>query len=204
AKQPLSTSHDSAVAGEATDAVTIRRGAGWVNIPLSALAFRGGGGRYALDGALGAMAGSALAPSIGFAGDDDTGLLQPAKNMLGFATDGVERAGITGTGNFGIGASAPTALLHIRGGGAGATQLRLDSSATQPNIAFYNGSGDANDRNWAIVASHTSYGDLAWRRSIATGGDPLAGTTMFRILSSGQVLPGADNSQSIGSASFRW
>src|SRR3546814_4329267 len=34
AKQPLSTTHGSAGAGEATDAVTVRRGAGWVNIPL--------------------------------------------------------------------------------------------------------------------------------------------------------------------------
>src|SRR3546814_7526542 len=67
------------------------------------------------------------------------------------------------------------------------TQLRLDSGATQPNIAFYNGSGDAEDRNWAIVASHDGYGDLCFRRSNAAGGDPLtAGTTIFRILPHGQ------------------
>src|SRR3546814_14303537 len=67
------------------------------------------------------------------------------------------------------------------------TQLRLDSGATQPNIAFYNGSGDAEDRNWAIVASHDGYGDLCFRRSNAAGGDPLtAGTTIFRILPTGQ------------------
>src|SRR3546814_19795406 len=47
-------------AGEATDAVTVRRGAGWVNIPLSALAFRGADGRYALDGALAATSGNAV------------------------------------------------------------------------------------------------------------------------------------------------
>src|SRR3546814_5086003 len=67
------------------------------------------------------------------------------------------------------------------------TQLRLDSGATQPNIAFYNGSGDAEDRNWAIVASHDGYGELCFRRSIVAGGDPLtAGTTIFRILPIGQ------------------
>ncbi|QCB56084.1 hypothetical protein E5675_17690 [Sphingopyxis sp. PAMC25046] len=188
AKQPLSTTHASAGAGDATDAVTVRRGAGWVNIPLSALAFRDGDGRYALDGALAARNGSALAPSIGFAGDGGTGLWQPASNILGFATNGAERARITGSGNFGIGASAPAALLHVRGGGAGATQLRLESSATQPNIAFYNGSGNVNDRNWAIVASHVAYGELVFRRSNASAGDPLAaGTTLFRILPEGQL-----------------
>src|SRR3546814_4782882 len=117
-------------------------------------------GRYPLDGALAAGVGSALAPSIGFSGDGDTGLWQPASNTLGFATNGAERARITSSGNFGIGATAPAALLHVRGGGAGATQLRLDSGATQPNIAFYNGSGDAEDRNWDIVASHAGYGHL--------------------------------------------
>src|SRR3546814_16691158 len=51
AKQPLSTTHGSAGAGEATDAMTVRRGAGWVTIPLSALAFRAADGRYPLAGA---------------------------------------------------------------------------------------------------------------------------------------------------------
>src|SRR3546814_12101568 len=69
AKQPLSTTHGSAGAGEATDAMTVRRGAGWVNIPLSALAFRDADGRYPLDGALAAGVGSALAPSSGFSGE---------------------------------------------------------------------------------------------------------------------------------------
>lgn len=52
AKQPLSTLHDSADAADAADLMTVRRGAGWVNVPLSSLAFRGVDGRYALDGAL--------------------------------------------------------------------------------------------------------------------------------------------------------
>jgi hypothetical protein len=199
AKQPLSTTHDSAEAGEAADAVTVRRGAGWVNIPLSALAFRGADGRYALAGALAAADGSAIAPSIGFAGGGGTGLWRPAGHTLGFATNGAERARIAGNGNVGLGTTAPAALLHIRGGGGGATQLRLDSDETQPNIAFYNGSGDAGDRNWAIVASHGANGDLSFRRSNAATGDPLtAGTTLFRILPSGQLQGGNGTSAAPG------
>ena len=189
AKQPLSTMHGSAGSGEATDAVTVRRGADWVNIPLAALAFRDADGRYALDGALAATEGSAAAPSIGFSGDAGTGLWRPDSNILGFATGGTERARISSAGYFGIGAAAPAALLHVRGGGAGATQLRLDSSASQPNIAFYNGDTNAANRNWAIVAGHTSFGDLSFRCSSAAGGNPLsAGTNMVRLLADGTAI----------------
>lgn len=280
AKQPLSTTHGSASAGEATDAVTVRRGAGWVNIPLSTLAFRDAEGDYALDGALGVrrpVDGDVLdvgkdggqrlrvfadAGAVGLfnvanagAGRDGLRILDgavavdiAAREVGRFGATGVEftmpnggrmfaeqagsssvklRSSATlqyevatasshqffangaqvaqiGPVNFGIGAGAPAALVHVRGGGGGATQLRLDSSATQPNIAFYNGSGNMADRNWALAASFTSFGDFAFRRSTASGGDPLTGVTAFRLLGTGEVVPGADNVQPIGSASFRW
>ena len=51
-KQPLSTTHEAVTAGAAGDLVTARRSGGWVNIPLSSLAYRGADGRYALDGAI--------------------------------------------------------------------------------------------------------------------------------------------------------
>ena len=43
ARQPLSTLHGDAATGAVGDAVTVRRGDGWVNIPLSTLAFRNAG-----------------------------------------------------------------------------------------------------------------------------------------------------------------
>lgn len=50
ARQPLSTTHEAVATGAAGDAVTVRRGNGWVNVPLSALAFRDASGRYELAG----------------------------------------------------------------------------------------------------------------------------------------------------------
>src|SRR3546814_8037464 len=42
-------------------------------------------------------------------------------------------------GALGVGGAAdPAARLHVRGGGAGAAQARVESSATQANVAFYN------------------------------------------------------------------
>src|SRR3546814_14346841 len=41
-------------------------------------------------------------------------------------------------GALGVGGAAdPAARLHVRGGGAGAAQARVESSATQANVAFY-------------------------------------------------------------------
>lgn len=119
AKQPLSTTHPAAAAGAADDRVTVRRGEGWVNIPLSALAFRGGDGRYALEGPLGVQNGGAAAPAISFAADPDTGLFRAAADAIGIATDGVERLRLSPAGHVGIGTNAPAVRLHVEAGGAG-------------------------------------------------------------------------------------
>lgn len=52
-KQPLSTAHSSASAVEAADAVTVRRGSGWVNVPASALVHQRSGGGFVCAGNLG-------------------------------------------------------------------------------------------------------------------------------------------------------
>lgn len=119
AKQPLSTTHAAAATGVADDRVTVRRGEGWVNIPLSAFAFRASDGRYALDGPLGVQNGSAAAPAISFAEDPDTGLFRAAADAIGIATDGVERLRLSASGHLGIGTSAPAVRLHVEAGGAG-------------------------------------------------------------------------------------
>ena len=119
AKQPLSTTHAAAAAGAADDRVTVRRGEGWVNIPLSALAFRAGDGRYALDAPLGVQNGGAAAPAIGFAADPDTGLFRAAADAIGIATDGVERLRLSASGYVGIGTNAPAVRLHVEAGGTG-------------------------------------------------------------------------------------
>lgn len=119
AKQPLSTTHAAAATGVADDRVTVRRGESWVNIPLSALAFRAGDGRYALDGPLSVQNGSAAAPAISFAADSDTGLFRAAADAIGIATDGVERLRLSPSGHLGIGTSAPAVRLHVEAGSVG-------------------------------------------------------------------------------------
>lgn len=52
-KQPVSTGHSSASAVEAADAVTVRRGSGWVNVPASALVHQRSGGGFVCAGNLG-------------------------------------------------------------------------------------------------------------------------------------------------------
>ncbi|MEI4505702.1 hypothetical protein WBQ88_06850 [Sphingopyxis sp. CCNWLW253] len=119
AKQPLSTTHAAVTTGAADDQLTVRRGAGWVNMPLSALAFRAGDGRYTLDGPLGVQNGTAAAPAISFAADPDTGLFRAAADAIGIATEGVERLRLSPSGHVGIGTTAPAVRLHVEASGAG-------------------------------------------------------------------------------------
>lgn len=119
AKQPLSTAHAAAAAGAADDRVTVMRGEGWVNIPLSVLAFRGGDGRYVLDGPIGLQNGSAAAPAISFAVDPDTGVFRAGADAIGIATDGAERLRLSPSGHVGIGTNAPAVRLHVEAGAAG-------------------------------------------------------------------------------------
>src|SRR3546814_3347510 len=104
-------------AGEATDAVTVRRGAGWVNIPLSALAFRGADGRYALDGALAATSGNAV--NVRRASDGDA---------LDIGKDGGQRLRVFANADI-IG------LFNVAGAGAGRDGLRILDGGVAFDIA---------------------------------------------------------------------
>lgn len=119
AKQPLSTTHMAVATGAADDQLTVRRGAGWVNVPLSALVLRTSEGRYIFDGPLGVQSGGAGAPTISFAADPDTGFFRAGADAIGIATGGIERLRLLPSGYLGIGTSTPTAPLHVDGGGTG-------------------------------------------------------------------------------------
>ncbi len=203
-KQPLSTLHAAAAAGAVGDAVTVRRGDSWVNIPLATLAFRSAEGRYVLDGEIGAPNGNAAAPSISFAADSDTGLFRAGADSIGLATGGGERMRVTDAGRIGIGTSDPSAAVHVSG--------------TSPNLRI--GQTAAVDTFYGVELFAGGFVDGSFKSSLTSGevricagrsvgwGGFLAFHTdtveRLRLSSNGTLTPGADNVQALGAAGKRW
>ncbi|HKX89130.1 MAG TPA: tail fiber domain-containing protein [Sphingopyxis sp.] len=185
AKQPLSTGHADAAAGEVDDRVTVRRGAGWVNLPLAALAVRDAGGRHRLSGALAAENGTAPAPAIGFADDADTGLFRPGADSLGVAAGGVEWMRIAGSGRVGIGTANPATRLEIAGSDQIVARLRIRNSAAGGRVYdLVSGIHNASQSSLSVY-------------------DATADATLL-VIDGTYMRPGGDNAQSLGVAVNRW
>lgn len=199
AKQPVSTTHAAADSGLSTDLATVRRGAGWVNIPLSALAFRDADGRTSLSGALGAANGSAAAPGIGFAADGDTGLYRPGSDTIGFVTGGSERMRIAANGRITVGGGAANYRCNIAEANPGRGILvdfaNSDAAPNGAQISFTQ-NGIA---NWCI-------GQVPGASALAIYRDRNAafdGTELWRWEEGGACRPGIDNANPLGTASHR-
>jgi hypothetical protein len=219
AKQPLSTTHDAVASGAASDLVTVRRAAGWVNVPLSVLAFRGADGLHALGGALGAQNGSAAAPSISFAADPDTGLFRPGANMIALATGGAERMRIDAAGRVGIGTASPVLPLEIIGGN-GFCHADTNADLTAKQMRLYTRSYDASQIGGLVVALYGINGPASNR--LVVGGGSSAGAACTQIIfntasavgtgtgssrwwinETGDFRPWVDNLHNIGAGSSR-
>lgn len=198
AKQPLSTGHASVGSGAADDLVTVRRGGGWVNLPLQAFAFREASGRVIANGPLGGTDGSAAAPSLSFASDPDSGIFAAAADSVAIATAGTEKMRVVSGGNVGIGTQSPAARLHVHGSakiGQGAaspaqTLLINTPNGSSPGIQLFQDGVES----W-VIQNPAASTVLRFANS---------GTNRLSITGGGALLPGADNAQTIGDASFRW
>jgi hypothetical protein len=78
--------------------------------------------------------------------------------------------------------------------GGSQPQMRIVASATQSNLRFdssYTAGSGGQNKNWAIVHSHTAYGDLVFRIGNAEGSDPVnTGTTVVSLTSAGLKVLG--------------
>ena len=129
-------------------------------------------------------AGTAAAPSITFAGDLANGAFAPAANTFGITTGGTERLRITSAGNVGIGTTAPSQLLEIKGANA---RFAVNSTTVADGGILLQGNGTT----YAEIKLDASSGilDIAEKQAagnitFSTGTTP---TERVRVDSSGRV-----------------
>lgn len=88
----------------------------------------------------------------------------------------------------GIGVASPNAKLEISGnytGGSSIGSLLRVSGMTNPNIAFFTNSANANARNWMLAANQSNFGSLDFLVSTSNSNDP--GTQVLTILKDGST-----------------
>lgn len=139
--------------------------------------------------------GNAGAPGIAFASDTDTGFWRPGANTLAASTGGTERVRVDSSGNVGIGSSTITAIwgrtLQV-GDGVGASSISLLGTGTGTEGDGYIACPGATE--FQVIARGNT--------DLLLGANDSA---RVRIASTvGHVTPATDNTQNLGSGSFRW
>ena len=154
--------------------------------------------------------GTASAPALAFADDQNTGVLSPGDNSLAFATSGTQRLVIDSSGNCGIGTSSVAGKLHVfKGNGArndystSADGLVIESSS-DTGISIDPGAGNTANIYFPNTANHSigqishdlSTGELNLRAATFLRFSGSSNTERMRIDSSGRLLLG--HSSSVG------
>ena len=130
--------------------------------------------------------GTASAPALAFADDQNTGVLSPGNNSLAFATSGTQRLVIDSSGKVGVGTSSPRTNLQIGSFGGNDSNIQLAASTTgASNILFGDASDGANWYKGFIKYAHSS--DLLEFYSSGALKASTGGSERLRIDSSGRV-----------------
>jgi hypothetical protein len=117
---------------------------------------------------------TAATPAYSFGGDPNTGMFNPAADIVALTTNGTERLRVDSSGNVGIGTTAPERLLHVNGAARltptttpatpAAGDLFFDSAASNA-LKFYDGSA------WQTVGTGAGAGDFKKDGSVAMTGN---------------------------------
>lgn len=136
----------------------------------------------------------AIAAAAGSLYQQDSGnhhFYTQASVSAGAAATPSEKFTILNSGNVGIGINSPSSNLHVKG--TGETQIYIDAAASNnPGIRLLE-----NGTNKWTIGNDQSNDSLFFY-------DFGASASRLKIDSSGHVLPGANNTQSLGSSSARY
>ncbi len=126
--------------------------------------------------------GTASAPALAFADDQNTGVLSPGDNSLAFATSGTQRLVIDSSGNVGIGTASPSDYGNF------ADDLVIYNSS-QPGITLATGTSGYGSIYFAdgTAGNAASRGQIQYNHSNDSLLFATAASERLRIDSSGNV-----------------
>lgn len=167
--------------------------------------------------------GTVSAPALRAAADQDTGLFFPAANTLALVTGGVERCRLDSSGQFALGTTVPVNRFTVVGSGEFSLGVTARAASTQtqllnhPVLVLQNTSeaaGNGLGIRFQIADTGSVLRTAGGIGMVSTAKDAgsvtadmyfyMGTSERMRITSAGVVRPGADNTQTLGGASFRW
>ncbi len=143
------------------------------------------------------------------AGNDNVYLGSITSDPVGIFTNSIRRMTIDSSGHVGIGATSLDHALQVKTPGSGGDFLRFETDGShgcKPKIQFDSGLGGTNYAAKSTIQGgyDSGQGGSGGYLAFSTKNTSETLLTRMTIDSSGNVLPGANDSYSLGSTSLRW